>query len=113
MFIIRFFLNNSSIFFLAFLQKKILLSFVVVALGAVVAHLPPWVPGPTVAGVTCARVLDDEEDFSDLAQAGAKTLTGKPSSVVSSCLKKRRNVNSLSCQNTVGYRQKVVSQPQA
>jgi len=90
MFIIRFFLNNSSIFFLAFLQKKILLSFVVVALGAVVAHLPPWVPGPTVAGVTCARVLDDEEDFSDLAQAGAKTLTGKPSSVVSSCLKKRK-----------------------
>ena len=42
----------------------------------------PWTPGPSIPGVTCETVLDDEEDFSDLAQAGAKAATGNPSAVV-------------------------------
>lgn len=71
------------------MQNKIALSFLVVTLGAAIAaNLAPWDQGPTVPGLTCARVVDEEEDFADLAQAGAKAVTGKSSSVVSSCLKK-------------------------
>lgn len=44
----------------------------------------PWPTdhGKIVRGLTCTKVLDEEEDFSDLAQAGARTATGSRSSVV-------------------------------
>ena len=75
-----------------FFQNKIVLLFFVVALGAVFARLPPWAEGPAVPGLTCSRVLDEEEDFADLVQAGAKAATGKPSSVVSRCPAKKELV---------------------
>ena len=75
-----------------FFQNKITFLFFVVVLGAVFAHLPPWAEGPAVPGLTCSRVLDEEEDFADLVQAGAKAATGKPSSVVSRCPAKKELV---------------------
>ena len=44
-----------------------------------------WVDqeGPRIRGLTCAKVLEEEEDHVDLVQAGAKVLGGQKSGPVS------------------------------
>lgn len=44
--------------------------------------LLPWSPGTTVRGLTCDKVVDEEEDFDDLVQAGARAVTGNNKAVV-------------------------------
>lgn len=52
---------------------------VAVSLLATTSAKADWVdtPGPTVKGLTCSKVVDEEEDFDDLVQAAARTLGGR------------------------------------
>ena len=72
---------NCLSFFSHQMNKLILLVALVTCVTAATAN---WVNqlGPRVQGLTCSKVLEDEEDFVDLVQAAAKVLGGRKSGPV-------------------------------